>query len=78
MNDTYSMFRELRNVIKNELIGVPELVQFLLLMVGDDAADDLGLGVFELRVPSELLSLLLISKLVCHLSSKCERFLNFI
>lgn len=60
------MFRELRNVVEDELVRVPQLIDFLLLWVGDDAAHDLGLSVFELCVTSELLSLLLVGKLVCH------------
>ena len=64
-NGTYPMFRELRDIVKHELVWVSQSVKVLLTVVGDDTADDLGLGVLELRMSSELLSLLLVWELIC-------------
>ena len=64
-NGTYPVFRELRDIVKHELVWVSQSVKVLLTVVGDDTTDDLGLGVLELRVSSELLSLLLVWELIC-------------
>jgi hypothetical protein len=39
---------------------------FFAIYIRSDASDNLGIGVLELSVSSELLSLLLVSVAVCH------------
>ena len=60
------MLGELGNVVKDELVGVSKLVQLLLIGVGHDTTDDLGDGVIELGVTTELLPLLGVLELICH------------
>lgn len=60
------MFRELGNVVENQLVGVSRLIDFFLVRVGHHATNDLGDGVLELRVTSELLPFLCVLVLVCH------------
>jgi len=66
---TYSVLRELRNVVKNELVGVTQLVQLLLIGVGHDTTDDLGDGVIKLGVTTEFLPLLSVLMLISHFSN---------
>ena len=63
------MLRELRNVVKDELVGVTQLVQLLLVGVGHDTTNDLGHGVVELGMTTEFLPLLSVLMLICHFSN---------
>jgi hypothetical protein len=56
----------LRNVIENNLVGVSLLIEFFLVGVGHDTTDNLGDGVVELGVTTELLPLLGVLELICH------------
>lgn len=56
------MFRELRNIVKDQLVRVSQLVKLLLLGVWWDCAHYLGVSVFEIWVSSKLLSLLWVLK----------------
>lgn len=57
----------MRDVIENQLVGVPHAINVLLGVVRDDAAHNLGVSILELGVSSEVLSLSLISVFVCHI-----------
>ena len=63
------MLRELRNVVKDELVGVTQLVQLFLVGVGHDTTDNLGNGVIELGMTTEFLPLLSVLMLICHFSN---------
>lgn len=65
-DDSYSVFRELWNVVQDKLVGVSQHIKLLLLMVWNDTTDYLSLCVFELSVSSVLLSFLLVGELICH------------
>ena len=60
------MLRELRNVVKNELVGVTLLVLLFLGRVGHDATDNLGNCIVELRVTTEFFAFLCVLMLICH------------
>jgi hypothetical protein len=57
---------ELRDIVEDDLVGVSLLIEIFLVGVGHDATDDLGHGVVELRVTTELLPLLGVLMLICH------------
>ena len=65
--DTYPVFRELRDVVQYQLVGVSQLVQVLLAGVRNHTAHDFGVGVFELGVTAEFLPFLAVLVLVCHI-----------
>lgn len=60
------MFRELRNIIKNELVRIAWLVEVLLVVVWLDATHDLGHCIVKLGVSTEFLPFLSVLVLVCH------------
>jgi len=61
------MFGHLRDVVEHQLVGVAHDVVLSVVGVGVDLADNLDLGVLELRVSAELSSLLLVLELVAHI-----------
>ena len=60
------MFGELRDIVENELVGVSQLIELLLVGVGHNTTDDLGDCVVKLGVTTEFLPLLSILMLICH------------
>jgi hypothetical protein len=63
---SYPVLGELRDVVEDELVGVAQLVELLLVRVGHHTADDLGHGVVELGVTTEFLPLFRVLVLICH------------
>ena len=61
------MFRHLRDVVEYELVGVANDVVLGVIRLGVDLTHDLDLGVLELSVSTELLSLFGVLELVCHI-----------
>lgn len=60
------MIRELGDVVKDQLVWIPQKIEVSLLGVRHDASHNLCVTVFELSVSSKLLSLLWIRILICH------------
>jgi hypothetical protein len=76
MDYTYSVFRELRNIVKYKLVWISKHVNVLLVVVWDDTSDYLSFCVLELWVSTEILSFLLICELICHLLLFKSAFLS--
>ena len=72
---TYTMLRQLRNVVEGDLVRVTRSVFSVLIAVEGHGTDDSGLRVLEGRVTSEVRPLLLICVFFSHPASKFFYFL---